>query len=140
MNLDEPHGETSQTASHTEILTPPQIRKPADSVMANLPPQTEGKTRGAIAELFGASGRTVDKVKTIQANATPEVQTLARAGEISIHAASQIAALPFRRILPDGMQGFFFGWRCHRDDPMNFMNLFSELYPWSRIVHRVSKI
>lgn len=46
-----------------------------------------GETREAIADIAGVSGRTIDKVKTIQREAIPEAQEMARHGGISIHAA-----------------------------------------------------
>ena len=63
----------------------------------NFPEREQGQSREAIAKTAGVSGRTVDKVKAIRDDAIPEVQTLARAGAVSIHAASQIADLPERQ-------------------------------------------
>ena len=53
-----------------------------------------GESRQAIAKIAGVSHDTVKKVKAIRDDAIPEVQDMARAGSISIHAASRIADLP----------------------------------------------
>lgn len=52
------------------------------------------RTDETIASMAGVSRDTVRKVEAIQQNAAPEVVQAARTGEISIHLASQVAALP----------------------------------------------
>ncbi|MGK9451426.1 DNA N-6-adenine-methyltransferase [Acidithiobacillus caldus] len=65
-----------------------------DTVVENFPPREEpGKSRDAIASLANLSGRTIDKVKSIQRDAIEDVQEMARSGEISIHTAARIADL-----------------------------------------------
>lgn len=61
------------------------------AVPAKLPER--GETRDALADMAGVSGRTLDKVERIEAEAIPEIREMARQGDVSIHAASQIAAL-----------------------------------------------
>lgn len=53
----------------------------------------EGKTRDALAGIAGVSHDTLAKVERIEAEAIPEIRKMARHGNVSIHAASQIAAL-----------------------------------------------
>jgi len=65
-----------------------------DTVKQNSAEREAGQSRDAVAQTSGVSHNTIDKVKTIRAAAIPEVQDMARSGAVSIHAASQIAALP----------------------------------------------
>jgi len=71
-----------------------QIRKPADSVVANLPQQSEPKTREIIAEATGLSPRTVQNYKRVMDEGTPELMEAYNEGRISISAAAEIATLP----------------------------------------------
>ena len=58
-----------------------QKRKPADFVVANLPPQNEGhKARDAAGKAFGVSGKSVDFAKKVLDKGIPE---LAKAGDTS---------------------------------------------------------
>jgi len=60
--------------------------KPADPV-ANLP---QGKTRDALADVAGVSGRTIDKVEAVERDAPEPVKIAARAGDISTNRAYEI--------------------------------------------------
>lgn len=64
-----------------------QIRKPADSVVEKLPPQ---KTRDAMGEMVGVSGKTYDKMKFIDEHAPEPIKQAARRGDLSINKAYQI--------------------------------------------------
>ena len=66
---------------------------PGKTLEAKLPQASEPKTRDALADMARVSGRTMDKVERIEAEAIPEIRKMARHGNVSIHAASQIAAL-----------------------------------------------
>ena len=46
-------------------------------------PDLKGQTRDKMGELIGVSGRTYDKMKTINNEAPPEIRAMARSGEIS---------------------------------------------------------
>ena len=50
-------------------------------------PQATGKTRDAMGELIGVSGKTYDKMKKIDELGTPEIKAAARSGEISTNEA-----------------------------------------------------
>lgn len=50
-------------------------------------PQAEGKTRDKMGELIGVSGKTYDKMKKIDKEATPQVKEAVRKGELSINQA-----------------------------------------------------
>ena len=65
----------------------------AHNIPANLP-GSSGETRDALADMAGVSGRTLDKVERITLDAIPEVREKAKTGELSIHAAAQIAEMP----------------------------------------------
>ena len=69
-------------------------------------PEASGETRDALADMAGVSGRTLDKVERIEAEAIPEIRDMARQGDVSIHAASQIAALSEsdQRIVADDIE------------------------------------
>ena len=64
-----------------------QIRKPADSVVEKLPPQ---KTRDAMGEMVGVSGKTYDKMKFIDERAPEPIKQAARRGDLSINKAYQL--------------------------------------------------
>ena len=64
-----------------------QIRKPADSVVEKLPPQ---KTRDAMGEMVGVSGKTYDKMKFIDEHAPDPIKQAARRGDLSINKAYQL--------------------------------------------------
>ncbi len=68
----------------------------AVTVPENLPERynERGETRNVVAKTAGVSGRTIDKVKAIKDDAIPVIRDMARAGSMSIHAASRIADLP----------------------------------------------
>ena len=57
----------------------------------NLAQGSEGKTRDTLADMAGISHGTLDKVERITLDAIPEVREKAKTGELSIHAAAQIA-------------------------------------------------
>lgn len=57
-------------------------------------PTLAPRTRDTLAKTAGVSHGTIKKVKDIRAAAIPEVQDMARAGTVSIHAAAKIADLP----------------------------------------------
>lgn len=67
---------------------------------------SEGKTRDALADIAGVSHDTLAKVERIEAEAIPEIREMARQGDVSIHAASQIAALSEgdQRIVADDIE------------------------------------
>lgn len=83
----EPVQDIPQNSAESEL-------EPVRAKVANLPPRHDRETRNAIAKTAGVSHDTIKKVKNIRDDAIPEVQNLARAGSVSIHAASKIADLP----------------------------------------------
>ena len=67
-----------------------QARKPADSVVENLPQQNEPRTRDVVGEIAGVSGKTIDKVEEILEKGSPELVEKARTKEVSIEKAYRI--------------------------------------------------
>lgn len=55
----------------------------ATDPVAKLPQGSEGKTRDALADMAGVSGRTLDKVERIEAEAIPEIREMAHQGIVA---------------------------------------------------------
>jgi ParB family chromosome partitioning protein len=70
-----------------------QVRKPADSVVENLPPQTD-KTRDAIAAEIGVSGKTYDALRKVSNDGTDELKQAVREKKVGASTAAEIAQLP----------------------------------------------
>jgi ParB family chromosome partitioning protein len=70
-----------------------QIRKPADSVVENLPPQTD-KTRDAVAAEIGVSGKTYDALRKVSNEGTEELKQAVRDKKVGASTAADIAQLP----------------------------------------------
>jgi len=62
-----------------------QIRKPANSVVENLPQQ---KTRDIMGAKMGVSGKQYDKLKAINEKASERTKQLVRSGDLSINQAN----------------------------------------------------
>ena len=72
-----------------------QIRKPIDSVLSTLTKQIEPiNTREELAKSAGVSAGNVYKVEKILEQASPELLTAVRTGDVTINLASQLATLP----------------------------------------------
>jgi ParB-like chromosome segregation protein Spo0J len=52
------------------------------------------KTDSELAEISGASVRTISRAKSVLKNATPEVQNAVKSGKIGLHKAQEISKLP----------------------------------------------
>lgn len=65
-----------------------------EKLVENLPPVKEPKTRDIVGEIAGVSGKTIDKVEKILANAAPEVIDQVRRKEKSIEAAYKEVTAP----------------------------------------------
>jgi ParB family chromosome partitioning protein len=70
-----------------------QIRKPADSVVENLPPQTD-KTRDAVAAEIGVSGKTYDALRKVSNEGTDELKQAVRDKKVGASTAAEISQLP----------------------------------------------
>jgi ParB family chromosome partitioning protein len=70
-----------------------QIRKPADSVVENLPPQTD-KTRDAVAAEIGVSGKTYDALRKVSNEGTEELKQAVRDKKVGASTAAEISQLP----------------------------------------------
>jgi ParB family chromosome partitioning protein len=70
-----------------------QIRKPADSVVENLPPQTD-KTRDAVAAEIGVSGKTYDALRKVSNEGTDELKQAVREKKVGASTAAEISQLP----------------------------------------------
>lgn len=70
-----------------------QVRKPADSVVENLPPQTD-KTRDSIAAEIGVSGKTYDALRKVSNDGTDELKQAVRDKKVGASTAAEIAQLP----------------------------------------------
>ena len=70
-----------------------QVRKPADSVVENLPPQTD-KTRDSIAAEIGVSGKTYDALRKVSNDGTDELKQAVREKKVGASTAAEIAQLP----------------------------------------------
>jgi ParB-like chromosome segregation protein Spo0J len=77
-------------AWHAEQAAKRRVRKPADSVPANLPEQ-KGEASELAAKAVGASARNVRKAKRLQAD-RPDLLAKVEIAELSLHAATQQAA------------------------------------------------
>jgi len=77
-------------------------RKPKDSVVANLPQQTDSiirpmeskKSRDKAAEAVGVSGKLADAAKKVRSKGTAELQQAVESGDVSVTAAALVADLP----------------------------------------------
>lgn len=65
-----------------------QKRKPADSVVANLPQQT---ARDAAGKALGVSGKLVDAARTVRKRGTPELAKAVDEGRLSVSRAAELA-------------------------------------------------
>ena len=81
-------------ATSTGGTKPQLVKNSAQAETDDVRSTEQGKTRNAVAKTAGVSHDTVKKVKAIRDDAIPAVQDMARAGSVSIHAASKIADLP----------------------------------------------
>lgn len=70
-----------------------QKRKPANSVVENLP-QQNGKARDKAAAAVGVSGRSVDHASKVIAKGTPELKAAVTSGKMAVSAAAKVADLP----------------------------------------------
>lgn len=87
-------------------------RKPANSVVANLPPQ---KARDEIAKVAGVSARTVQDALTVQ-KADPELFQQIKDGTISVSAAAKKVRPPKPQAEPSSPVGqFVASWRAMGD-------------------------
>jgi len=97
-NLHRRHLTASQRAMVGAMLEPMfaelakarQIRKPADSVQANLPEQRQA--RDDAAEAVNVSPRSIQDAKTVTERGTPELRAAVVSGDIAVSAASTAAA------------------------------------------------
>lgn len=70
-----------------------QIRKPADSVVENLPPQTD-KTRDTVAAEIGVSGKTYDALRKVSNDGAEELKQAVREKKVGASTAAEISQLP----------------------------------------------
>jgi ParB family chromosome partitioning protein len=71
-----------------------QIRKPADSVVENLPQQNPDKTRDTLAAEIGVSGKTYEALRTVSNEGTEELKQAVRDKKVGASTAAAIAHLP----------------------------------------------
>lgn len=73
-----------------------QVRKPSDSVVETLPPQTHdnGKARDQAGNAVGVSGKLIDNARTVRAKGVPELSKAVEEGRMSVSAAAKLTEEP----------------------------------------------